>query len=333
MYYKLLKLNQWIKNPRLKIFGIYLLHLFNRRYLAVHFDPVNACNLRCKMCYFTDKDYVKTLKGIFPESELPLFASSILDRAVKLQIGCATEPTLYKNLEKVITLGKEHQVPFISMTTNANNLELDKLKKWAKAGLDEITVSLHGVFKETYEELMGKGDFNRFIESLGYITELKKEFPNFKLRVNYTFNEDNFEELKSFWSIFDDINIDVLQIRPIKKIGNTEYNNFSLENIMPKYAELYAQLNAECQKKHTLLLAPSMDQLKIRISNQSIVQNFTYCYISPTAFWKEGFDWKNENFNEFSSRTHWAKKMLKLVFSSKKELEKLKNESLNYEVV
>ena len=94
--YKLLQLNRKIKNHRIKFLGLYLLHRFNQRYLAVNLDPVMACNLRCKMCYFTDADYVKTLKGQFKEEELNQVAKTIFNRALKLQIGCGTEPTLYK---------------------------------------------------------------------------------------------------------------------------------------------------------------------------------------------------------------------------------------------
>lgn len=331
-YYSLIKLNNWIKNPRIKLFFIYLLHQFNRRYLGVHFDPVNACNLRCKMCYFTDENYVKKLKGIFPKNDLNDFAKAILNRAIKLQIGCGTEPTLYKDLNFIIELGKKYQVPYISMTTNANNIELEKLRQWCQSGLDEITVSLHGVNKETYEEMMGRGNFDRFIQSLTYITQIKKEFPTFQLRVNYTFNEDNFDQLTQFWEIFDGIKINTLQIRPIKNMGNTAYQNFSLKKILPKYQRVHKQLLKECEMRSTTLIAPQLHQLKSRLSINSVIQNFTYCYISPTTFWKEGYDWKNESFNQFSKRTQWSKEILSKTFGSKAELSKLKNESLNYEL-
>ena len=127
-YYKLLKINGLIKNFRIKFFGLYLFHIFKKRYLAVHFDPINACNLRCKMCYFTDADYVKKTKGIFNPDELDLFAKAILKRAIKLQIGCGTEPTLYKHIDKIVSLASKYQVPYISLTTNANLLKKDKLK-------------------------------------------------------------------------------------------------------------------------------------------------------------------------------------------------------------
>lgn len=331
-YYSLIKLNNWIKNPRIKLFFVYLLHRFNRRYLGVHFDPVNACNLRCKMCYFTDENYVKKLKGIFPKDDLPYFGKAILKRAIKLQIGCGTEPTLYKDLDTIIKLGKDYKVPYISMTTNANNIELNKLRNWCRLGLDEITVSLHGVNKTTYEDMMGRGNFDRFLESLEHITTVKNEFPSFQLRVNYTFNEDNFDQLAQFWTIFNTIKIDTLQIRPIKNMGNTAYQNFSMKGIIPKYEHTHQQLRLECEKRNTTLIAPKLHQLQQKLSINSVIQNFTYCYISPTAFWKEGYDWKHESFNQFSKRTEWGKLILSKTFGSKAELAKLKNESLNYEL-
>ena len=118
--YKLLKLNWLIKNHRIKFLGMYLLHKTNQRYIAVNFDPVMACNLRCKMCYFTDENYVKKTKGIFPKEDLSILADKMFGRALKLQIGCGTEPTLYKDLAQIVSLGKAHKVPYISLTTNAN---------------------------------------------------------------------------------------------------------------------------------------------------------------------------------------------------------------------
>jgi hypothetical protein len=51
------------KTTELSFLGLYTCCTeLNRRYLAVNLDPVLACNLRCKMCYFTDADYVKDLK-------------------------------------------------------------------------------------------------------------------------------------------------------------------------------------------------------------------------------------------------------------------------------
>lgn len=331
-YYSLLKLNGLIKSPRIKFLGLFFLHKLGKRYLSVHFDPINACNLRCKMCYFTDKDYVKRTKGIFNPEELERFSSVILHRALKLQVGCGTEPTLYKHLDKIFELGHKAKVPHISMTTNANLLEKESLRKWASLGLNEITVSLHGVYKESYENFMGKASFEDFNRSLGYISEVKKEFPSLKLRINYTFNQDNFDELKDFWKIFGKFDIDHLQIRPIVNMGNTEYQNFDLSEIIPKYQNTYDIIVSEAEKNGTVLLAPKKKQLLERKSITSVIEPYTYCYISPKHFWRKDFDWRTETYDQYSKRTGFAKNLFFKIFASKQEIDKLKNNKLNYSV-
>lgn len=329
-YYKLLKLNTLITNPRLKLLGLYFLHILKKRYVAVHFDPINACNYRCKMCYFTDKEYVKKLKGVFDPRHIPLFSNAILKNAIKLQVGCGTEPTLYKHLDLIFREASKQKVPYISLTTNANLLKKEELEVWANNGLNEITVSLHGVFKKTYEELMQKGNYSIFLQSLKIISDTKIKYPQLKLRINYTFNEDNFDELAHFWEVFGEFSIDILQIRPIQKIGNTEYSNFDLTKIAPKYESFYQTILSECKARNTLLIAPNSIQLTSKESIHSIIRKFTYCYISPTTFWYKDFDWKHEDFNTYTKRTKWSLKIFKAVFSKKTALNKLKNKNLNY---
>lgn len=332
-YYQLLKINKLISNPRIKLLGIWLLHQFNKRYLAVYFDPVMACNLRCKMCYFTDPDYVKKLKGVFKKEDVSFLGNAILGRVLKLQIGCGTEPTLYPHLEEIIKQAKKYQVPYISITTNANLISKESLESWIIAGLNEITVSLHGVLEETYQEMMGKGDYYKFLEVLRSITQLKNKHPHFKLRINYTFNEDNFNELSQFWEVFKDVSIDILQIRPIQHIGNSSYQNFSMDKIIPVYDEIFASLKEHCQNRGVVLLAPLKSQLNSNQSSNSIIRDFTYCYISPNFFWRNDFQWRTETFNQYAKRVGWGKQIFKTILASKKQLKKLENKTLNYEVL
>lgn len=331
-YYRLLKLNTLIKSTRLKLFGLFLLHLFKRRYLGVYFDPINACNLRCKMCYFTDEVYIKNLKGMVKKEELPLWGKAILSRALKLQVGCGTEPTLYKDLDTIFKIARAYKVPYIAMTTNANLIEKEPLAQWIQSGLHEITVSLHGVCQPTYEEFMGKGDYQKLRQALQSITELKKTYPNFKLRINYTFNEANFDELAHFWEVFHPYAIDILQLRPINKIGNTTYQNFSSVKIIPNFEELILKLKTTAKQRKVQVLAPTLTQLKSQTHASSALHAFTYCYSSPTFFWRKDFNWRTETFDAYATRTHWSYQLLKQCFVSNKSLKKLENTSLNYTI-
>lgn len=328
--YKLLQLNRKIKSHRIKFLGLFLLHKFNKRYLAVNLDPVMACNLRCKMCYFTDADYVKTLKGQFKPEELQQVAKTIFSRALKLQIGCGTEPTLYKNLEQLVALGKQYKVPYISLTTNANLLTEESIEGLLKAGLNEFTISLHGVNKESYENFMKKASYEKFHNAIKAFEKLKKKY-DFKVRINYTFNKDNFYELKEFFNHFSGESFDILQIRPIQKIGNTEYNDFDLETIRKDYPNLIKHIKEECKAHNITLLAPNKLPNKSKINNSSLIFDYTFCYVSPSSFWKEGFNWREETFNEYSKQIGWSKTLFSNIFKSEAELRSLSNR-LNYEI-
>lgn len=328
--YKLLQLNRKIKSHRVKFLALYLLHKFNKRYLAVNLDPVMACNLRCKMCYFTDEDYVKTLKGQFKDEDLELVAKSIFCRALKLQIGCGTEPTLYKNLEKIVALGKQYNVPYISITTNANLLTEEKIEALLKAGLNEFTISLHGVTKESYEGFMKKASYEKFQNAFKAFAELKTKY-DFKVRINYTFNKDNFYELSEFFNHFDAKSFDILQIRPIQKIGNTEYNDFDISSLVKDYPNYIQSIRQTCSDNDIILMAPNTIANLGSENQSSFIFDYTFCYISPNKFWKEGFNWREESFNEYSKNIGWSKALFSNIFKSKTELKSLSGK-LNYEI-
>lgn len=335
-FYNLLKINKLIKDPRIKFLGLYLLHKTGQRYLSLNFDPVMACNLRCKMCYFTDREYVKKkMKGVFPEEDLETLAKNIFPRGIKLQVGCGTEPTLYKNLDRIFELAKKYGVPNIAITTNANLITAEKAESWAKNGLKEFIISLHGITKEEYEDFMERADYEKFHSALKVIHRLKTTNPEIKLRINYTFNKDNFHSLKHFFELYGKYQPDVLQIRPMKIMGNTTYQDNDISDLKTDYNSIISQIIQEGKRRDmTILASPTYKSLSKSDNVQSVIYDFVYCYIRPGMVWREDFDWKNESFNQYSKRTKWANVLLKNALASKDKIKTLsKKNSLKYDVI
>lgn len=338
--YSLLKLNNLIKSHRIKFFGLWLLDVLDQRYLGLHIDPVMACNFRCKMCYFTDQNYVKTvMKGIIKEDEIALLAKINFKNALKLQIGCGAEPTLFKHNVKLITIAKEYKIPYISMVTNGNLLTEDDVVQFSASGLNEFILSLHGVHKSSYEDFMDKGDYQKFHDVLDFITNEKKRNPKLILRINYTFNKDNFRELGDFFQVFGKYAIDVIQLRPIDKIGDTLYTHFDLDEIEDEYETLTTVFKLESSKRGITFLYPESIKRNQQVSqavktknNSSFLMPFTYCYISPSYYWKPDFNWKSESFSSWKKRNSWRLKLFKNIFASRKNLESPDRNMLNYSV-
>ncbi|GHT73702.1 hypothetical protein AGMMS50262_05260 [Bacteroidia bacterium] len=330
--YFFLKLNRHIKSVRLKNLGIYLLHIFGKRYLGLFIDPVCACNLRCRMCYFSDDERRKELLSKpFRKEDLPLLANAFFHRALKLQIGCGAEPSLFAYNTELIRLAKEKKVPYISMTTNANLFNANEWRELVKTGLNEVTLSVHGVRKETYEYFMQGASYEKFCKSLQILSELKQEYPGFKVRINYTVNQDNLEELVDFFDVFGTYRLDILQIRPIQQLGNTAYDNFSWEKIYDQYDAVIGKLKAECRQRQITCMTPDRYDLIKTDNSGSAVTDSTYIYISPRNCWQADFDLQNDTFETYSAKHHIGRQLFLKIFQSKQTAAKSKNK-LNYEI-
>ena len=315
--YRLLKLNRYVRSRRLKNFGIFLLHLLGRRYLAVFLDPVRGCNLRCKMCYFSDPEYRKRVKGILHPDDLTKIANAFFHRTLKLQIGCGAEPSLFPHNTALIRTAKQYKVPYISMTTNANLFTNKDLWDFVEAGLDEITLSLHGVTRQSYEYFMTGASFDVFCNTMATLTKIKKEHPRFKVRVNYTVNQDNMNELTLFFNVFGAYAIDILQIRPIQKIGKSEYDTFSWDELYRTYDEVIKKVRDESRRQGIVCIAPEKIDLQTVAANESIVEA-TYCYISPNYTWHEDFDINNDTYISYSKRSKRTKTLFNNIFKKAK---------------
>jgi MoaA/NifB/PqqE/SkfB family radical SAM enzyme len=315
--YRLLKLNRYIRSRRVKKFGIFLLHLLGSRYLAVFLDPVLACNLRCKMCYFSDPEYRKRAKGMFHSEDLTKIANAFFRRTLKLQIGCGAEPSLFSFNTTLICLAKQYKVPYISMTTNGNLFTDKDLWDFVEAGLDEITLSLHGVTRESYEYFMTGASFDAFCKTMATLTEIKKAHPRFKVRINYTVNQDNMDELALFFDVFGNYAIDILQIRPIQKIGKSEYALFSWDELCRSYDEVIKKVRNDSLRCGVVCIAPEKEDLQNADGDESVVE-VTYCYISPRYVWREDFDLNKETYKTYSKRTKRSKTLFRNIFKKTK---------------
>lgn len=316
----------------MKLFGIYMLHLLGKRYLGVFIDPVLSCNLRCKMCYFSDEEKLKTMKGRLDDSAIEKIAKALFHRAMKVQIGCGAEPTVSKSIPLLISSAKKYGVPYVSLTTNGVLLKKEDILDFLVKGLDEITLSVHGVKKETYEYFMTNSNYDAFCKVMQDLSDAKKIHPNFKIRINYTMNEDNFLELNEFFDVFDTIDMDVLQLRPIQKIGNTAYDNFSHEQLEKKYDDVIQIVKEKAAQRGITCIAPAkIDMAEDSENVNSVVVESVYCYISPKVCWREDFDYNTETYESYAKRVKMSRKLFKNIFFWKRNLE-LSKKKLNYDI-
>lgn len=327
--YRLLSWANRIRNPRVKLLGLWWLHVTHRRYLGIFMDPVLSCNLRCQMCYFSDPERRKELHGVMSAAEVESLAKALFHRALKLQIGCGAEPTIYRDLTEVVRWGQRCGVPHIALTTNGNLLDEERLQELVDAGLNELTLSLHGITRETYERLMTGGIFERFLDVLAAARAVKSRHAAFSVRINYTMNADNVEELAQLPQLLRDVPVATLQLRPVQRIGNTAYTNFSMEQLQADYDRTIMPVVRWAHERGIRCLYPTREQLCVLQPSEEAASNkpkqpkaselceqalqmLTYCNLTPGHAWAEGFDMTKDTFESYSRRTHRARNILAL---------------------
>ena len=323
----------------LKLIGLCGMLLSGRRTVGIFLDPVLSCNLRCKMCYFSDAEKRKSMRGVIAKKRLDAVARAFYSHALKLQIGCGAEPTLYGDLAGIVRQGREAGIPYISLTTNGQFIASGRVSliELIRAGLNEITVSIHGTSKRIYEELMPGATFENLLALVGCLNEAKEAFPEFKIRINYTVNSLNVDDLKEdrFWRLWKNVAIDIVQLRPVQNMGNTEWGDFSLITLKDRYEETIGNIIKECRKRGITCIAPGIEQLDEVATMQdgvsSIIEDVTYCYVAPESCYKGDFNLEKDTFESYHKRHRTVVRLLKAVLC-RRERERNASKKLNYNV-
>ena len=244
------RLNRLITNPRAKFFAALLFDLASVRYTIVRLDPVSTCNLRCRMCYFSDPDWKSAnAKGWLTEAELERIAEQFFSQALQVHFGATMEPTTFRNYPWLVKLAKRYHVPFVGFTTNGQLLTRINFETMVAYGLDEITISTHGVRKNTYESFMKRASYDQHLQTLDDIKAVRLSSKKPLLRVNYTVNSENIDELQDFFDVYGSYNLSTLQVRQVFDFGNTEYKEKDSKNFSRKYHEIIQNIILPMQGK------------------------------------------------------------------------------------
>lgn len=300
-----------IRSNRLKLLLIFFAHLLNRRYYSVRIDPVFACNLRCRMCYFSGSR--KSMPGKFTREELGLIGRNIFGNALQVMVGCGAEPTLHPDFIYLVELAKKFGVPHVGLVTNGQLITSDELEKLGRAGLNELILSIHGLNKATYETFMVGASWEKLIHLLDTLKQLSSKAKlSFSIRLNFTANPDNIDELERFFDVFSAYPISTLQVRPVMDIGGEYTASFTNDDLY-RYNQVIEKLKIQAKKNGVRLLANTQNPHYQKIKPNPLVAE-TYKYISPLYVVDSDYDWRKESYRQFLRHTGWYSSVLRKIF-------------------
>ena len=144
-------------------------------------EPVSSCNLKCPMCFQSDKTFIH--KKYMGKMDFDLF-KKIVDEAEKkgtkaITFGSRGEPTIHPQICDFLEYlsGKFLEV---KLTTNATKLSEKLIRTIFKTNVDLVTFSIDSEEKKTYEELRKFAKFENVLENVKKYNEIKKEYKKCK---------------------------------------------------------------------------------------------------------------------------------------------------------
>jgi radical SAM protein with 4Fe4S-binding SPASM domain len=141
--------------------------------LHLDIEPTNTCNLRCPFCATTHNKYKP---GFMQERTW----KAILDEAGRnelysLKFTYRGEPLLHKDIVRMVRYAKDVGVMDVYFNTNAVRLDDATIRALIDAGLDRLSISFEGYEKETYEKYRVGATFEKVVQNITHVGEVKRE--------------------------------------------------------------------------------------------------------------------------------------------------------------
>lgn len=192
------------------------------RLLEVFLDQNNKCNLKCRMCGFSDPRVAPLPKYDLP---LPLFrkiAEEIFPRTRYLAFSCMTEPLMTRDIGERLALVGVSGIPFVEMITNGTLLFEAAVRSLIAARISRVAVSIDGATKETFEEIRVGAKFETVVENVRRFSRIKREtgaeLPH--LRINHVLSPTNAHEFDRFLELAESLEPRSIDVRTVVRFSN-----------------------------------------------------------------------------------------------------------------
>lgn len=192
------------------------------RILRVFVDQNNRCNLRCRMCGFSDPRV-----GVLPKYDMPrelfdFIARQVFPRTNMLVLACFAEPLMTRDFPDRLSLVREMGVPYSEIITNGTLLQEANILKILEAGITGLTISVDGGTKETYEAIRTGATFQVVMYNISLFQAMRKNrrlsFP--WLQINHVLSELNIDHFDAFLSLVRKIRPERVCVRTVSRMSD-----------------------------------------------------------------------------------------------------------------
>lgn len=202
---------------------------------VVLIDTVSLCNLRCSMCAHKQ---MKRKKGIMSWNLFTKIVDEIAatDKNIRVWMVFFGEALILKktkpNIFEMIKYAKNKGLSDAVLNSNANLLDCEAAQGLIDSGLDALYIGIDAFKPETYSKIRVGGNYQRTVNNVLALLELKQETNSRKPEVYIQFvemdiNKDEKSDFINFWKKHDV----TVKIRPmVSWAGSIDAPNLILNN-------------------------------------------------------------------------------------------------------
>ncbi len=170
------------------------------------FDVTNTCNLRCIHC---PQPLLQKEPDFFSINLKIDHVVKVLDEIkdgkeqILLRFAGDGEPTVNKDLYKMIEKSKQLKNTIVNLTTNGILMDEEKIINLLNSKIDLIDISIDALTKETYRKVRVGGNFDKLMNNINFLlNKVKLNKLSTKVMVSFVEQHENKNEVegfKNFW--------------------------------------------------------------------------------------------------------------------------------------
>jgi radical SAM protein with 4Fe4S-binding SPASM domain len=184
--------------------------------VSIDLNTLNRCNVSCTMCPYAIK-YDDLGEAKEPIYRLTLAEYKNITTGMNVEsahfVGAYAEPLMNKELFTMIAYAQAHGTR-TAVTSNAMLLSRKFAEKMVDAGLQLLTVSLHGATKAVAEGIMRGSDFETVLGNIRTLQAVKRERGTDKpvIQINYVGQKANVRDLPAFVRLAESLGIRIIHL-------------------------------------------------------------------------------------------------------------------------
>ncbi len=191
------------------------------RFLHVFIEQNNTCNLKCKMCGFSDPRVASVSRYHLPTALFEAIARQVFPATSYLHMSLATEPFMTPDFPDRLQLVREYQVPYSLVVTNGTLLTDAKIEKILDAQITALAFSIDGGTKQIYEDIRVGSKFETVLRHLERFKELRarRDVTLPRLRINHVLMYQNIDHFPDFLKLLLSVGAEQVDVRTIQPMG------------------------------------------------------------------------------------------------------------------